>query len=362
MKLDKVQINQFRNIQDLSLTLNSHLNVFIGENGSGKSSILEAIHYLGFARSFRTNKHSNVIRRDKPNFTIFCRCSDDQNLINLGIHRTSDNQCTVNINGQKSKKATDLVSQLPIQIFTPQSSDLLLGSPKLRRKYLDWALFHVEQSFNIDAQTYTKALKQLNALYRNNGLDDTNKQYWMRLVADKGERLTEYRSSMLDNGLIELINSNLKTFLPEFSFEISYHRGWEKGMSLAQSLEKNAVKDQRYGFVSNGPHKADVRIKSNGINAHEILSRGQLRMLVAAMQLALTEYLNQSTNKNTVFLLDDIGAELDEEKRQVFIQRLSELKSQIFITAIDKNQLNFLNNYNDKKVFHVEHGHVKEEI
>jgi DNA replication and repair protein RecF len=85
-------------------------------------------------------------------------------------------------------------------------------------------------------------------------------------------------------------------------------------------------------------------------------------MLVAAMQLALTEYLNQSTNKNTVFLLDDIGAELDEEKRQVFIQRLSELKSQIFITAIDKNQLNFLNNYNDKKVFHVEHGHVKEEI
>lgn len=363
MKLDKVQIKQFRNIQDLSLSLNKHLNVFIGENGSGKSSILEALHYLGFARSFRTSKHATVINSGKNSFTVFCRCSDrDGEAKSFGIQRTLDNSCTVNINGHKSRKATQLVSELPIQIFTPQSSDLLLGAPKLRRKYLDWGLFHVEPSFNIDAQTYSKALKQLNAIYRNQSLNHTNRPYWVSLVANIGERLTEYRQSIVNNHLITLINSNLKVFLPEFSFEISYYRGWEKGLSLAECLQKNTTKDQRYGFVSSGPHKADLRIKLRGMNAHEILSRGQLRMLVAAMQLALTEYLNFSTNKTTVFLLDDIGAELDEEKRQTFIKKLSGLNSQLVITAIDKSQLDFLNNYNDKKMFHVEHGQVTEEI
>jgi DNA replication and repair protein RecF len=362
MKLDKVQISHFRNINDLSLNAHKSLNVFLGANGSGKSSILEALHYLGFARSFRTQKHRNVISHEKPGFTVFCSTViENEKQQKFGISRFLDNSCVVNIDGLKSKRATDLASYLPIQIFTPQSSDLLLGAPKLRRRYLDWLLFHVEHSFNSDFQVFNRSLKQLNALYKNTQTEQAL-DYWKMTLCEKGEAISLIRTKLLNEHLIQLINSNLKDFLPEFSFEISYYRGWEKGYSLVEAIDKNRQRDARNGFLSVGPHKADLRIKTQGVNAHEILSRGQLRMLVAGMQLAQTQYLHQQTAKSSIFLLDDVGAELDEEKRKVFISRLNTSDTQLFVTAIDIKQLEFLENYNDKKVFHVEHGQVREEI
>jgi len=362
MKLDKVQISHFRNIDDLSLIANQNLNVFLGENGSGKSSILEALHYLGFARSFRTSKHKNVIKHDELGFTVFCSTVlQDGIQQKFGISRFSNDKCVVNIDGQKSKRATDLASYLPIQIFTPQSSDMLLGAPKLRRRYLDWLLFHVEHSFNLDFQVFSKGLRHLNSLYKRDQ-QEQSLDYWTGLLSEKGQIISDKRERLLSEHLIQLINANLADFLPEFSFEISYYRGWEKGCSLADAILKNRQRDQRNGFLSVGPHKADLRIKTQGVNAHEILSRGQLRMLVAAMQLAQTQYLHEQTAKTSIFLLDDVGAELDEEKRKVFISRLNTSDTQLFVTAIDVKQLEFLENYNDKKVFHVEHGQVREEI
>lgn len=362
MKLDKVQISHFRNINDLVFSAHKDLNIFLGENGSGKSSILEALHYLGFARSFRTHKHKNVIRHNKSGFTVFCSTMEDGiGQQKFGISRQVDDSCVVNINGKKSKRATDLASFLPIQIFTPQSSDLLLGAPKLRRRYLDWLLFHVEQSFNLDSQVYSKCLKHLNAQYKssqsNQALD-----YWTEQICKKGEAISENRENILNRRLVKLIYANLADFLPEFCFEISYYKGWEKECDLAAAINKNRPKDQRNGFLSVGPHKADLRVKIQGVNAHEVLSRGQLRMLVAAMQLAQTQCLHEQTAKSSIFLLDDVGAELDEEKRKVFVSRLSTADTQLFVTAIDSKQIEFLKNYNDKKVFHVEHGQVKEEI
>ncbi|MEP0355536.1 DNA replication/repair protein RecF [Paraglaciecola sp.] len=364
MKLDRVQISDFRNLDNLSFRPNKNINVFIGENGSGKSSILEALHYLGFARSFRTSKHKNVIQAKKNCFTIFCSSkSDDDGPPNkLGISRHRDDSCVVNINGIKSKKASDLVSCLPIQIFTPQSSDLLLGAPKLRRRYVDWLLFHVEHAFNLESSVLSKSLKQLNALYKDKGAKHQDDSYWKDLFCKQSNTITDYRQNILNNGLIPMIYSILTDFLPEFCFEISYYRGWEKELSLKQCLDKNSLKDRRNGFVSVGPHKADLRVKIGGIGAHEILSRGQLRMLVASMQLAQTLFLQTITNKPSIFLLDDIGAELDEDKRRIFISRLSQSNTQLFVTAIDINQLDFIKNYNEKTVFHVEHGHVREEI
>lgn len=362
MKLDKVQIKNFRNIDDLSLVAHERLNVFIGLNGSGKSSILEALHYLGFARSFRTHKHKNVIAHEKQGFTVFCSTvSEAGDQQKFGISRLVNDSCIVNINGNKSKRATNLVSNLPIQIFTPQSSELLLGAPKLRRGFLDWLLFHVEPSFNLESQAYKRTLKQLNSIYRSKEVDE-GIHYWNNLLCEKGQILSAHRERLLDGGFIELIKANLETFLPEFSFEISYYRGWEKGLTLIDSVLKNRHRDMKCGFLSVGPHKADLRIKTQGLNAYEVLSRGQLRMLVAGMQLAQTQYLRQQTSRSSIFLIDDVGAELDQKRRNVFISKLNTFDTQLFVTAIDIKDLDFLDNYNDKKVFHVEHGQVKEEI
>ncbi|MFT5313197.1 MAG: DNA replication and repair protein RecF [Paraglaciecola sp.] len=362
MKLDLVQIRNLRNLEDVAFQPSHSINVFVGENGSGKSSILEAIHYLGFARSFRSNKHKNVIQHQKQNFTVFCEAHAERGRLKLGLSRSTDDSFSVSVDGEHSKKVAALVSELPVQVFTPQSSDLLLGPPKLRRRYLDWLLFHVEHSFYEKANSYQKVIKHKNALLRR-GMRKSCQQseFWNMQFIQLGLQLTQYRGHILETELKPLILSNLRHFLPEFSFEISYYRGWEKDLSLEESLLKHSERDQRVGYTSIGPHKADMRIKLDGVLAHEVLSRGQLRMLVAALQLAQTQHLHSYTKKTSIFLLDDIGAELDVVKRELFIDKLLDLNAQLFVTAIEKQQIAFINKYHDKKMFHVEHGQVREE-
>jgi DNA replication and repair protein RecF len=365
MRLDLVQVSNFRNINEFSLLPSSQLNVLFGANGSGKSSVLEAIHYLGFARSFRTSKHKNVIQHDRSEFTVFGSVSTRSSSHKLGLSRKTDNSCIVSVDGIKTKSAVDLVSLLPVQIFTPQSSELIIGSPRLRRKYLDWLLFHVEPSFAKEFSIYRRCVLQVNAIYKQKSgitYSRSEQEYWLTQLSQSGERISSLRSALMSGEFLSIIKYNLAEFLPEFSFEFSYYSGWEKDHSLLESLEKNREKDRRMGFVSVGPHKADIRIKADGILANEVLSRGQLRMLVAAMQIAQAQHLFLKNEKSAVFLLDDIGAELDLQKQELFINSLIQTGSQIFITAIDKKHMGYLDQYTDKKMFHVEHGQVIEEI
>ena len=366
MKLDTVQIQNFRNIDSVSITPSESINFLFGLNGSGKSSFLEAIHYLGFGRSFRTSKHNTVVNSESDSFSVFTRCSDKGEHLKLGISRGRAENCTVSINGERSKKVADLVRQLPVQIFTPQSSDLIIGSPSLRRRYLDWGLFHVEQSFELVSNTYKRLLKHKNALLKNTvqstkDINDAQSAYWDDQLVRAGESLTDLRNAFLER-LKPHIYHYLTQFLPEISVEISYHRGWEREVDFEASIHKKKYKDSKLGFLSVGPHKADLRFKIDGVIASEVLSRGQLRMLVAALQLAETQCLMEDTGKTSVFLLDDVGAELDVSKREKFIDALLALDSQLFVTAIEKEQVKFLNKYKNKKMFHVEHGQVNEEI
>ena len=265
MLLEKVQITDFRNLSFVELHPASSINFIVGQNGSGKSSLLEAIHYLGYGRSFRTNKHRSVICHDKSAFSVFIHGENQGNEVKLGMKRERDDRVEIKINGHRANRASDLVSHLPVQVFTPQSSDLLLGSPSLRRKYLDWGLFHVEQSFYSLSSRYSKLLKNKNALLKkqaSNGssMESSQTQFWDEELARIGETITEYRKSSLE-ALQPYINANLTQFLPEFSLEISYHRGWEKDHDLRSSIALKHEKDIRYGFLSVGPHKADVRVK-----------------------------------------------------------------------------------------------------
>ncbi|MBD3585816.1 DNA replication/repair protein RecF [Salinimonas sp. HHU 13199] len=362
MKLSNLQLTQFRNIDAAHISPSHQLTVVTGKNGSGKSSLLEAIYYLGFGRSFRTKKHHSVIQHEASSFNVFASGEDEQgNIFKLGLERSREDNFRCSVNGEHSHRLSDLVSLLPVQLFTPQSTDLILGSPSERRRFCDWGLFHVEHSFNSLFQTYTKLLKQRNALLKqNSNLNAPEHAYWQQHLVATGDKLNLMREGYI-SALKPIFNRICSDFLPEFSLEISYYKGWEKEASLSESLDKKLDYDSKVGHTSVGPHKADVRFKVNGINAQEILSRGQLRMAVAALQLSQTALFSEQTSRKSIFLLDDVGAELDLDKRERFIDGLLTMDTQIFVTAIEKQQLEFVDKYNDKKMFHVEHGHVKEE-
>ncbi len=366
MHLSLVQLAQFRNFDQVAFSPCESLNIIHGANGAGKSSILEAVHLLGFGRSFRTNRQNSVVKHETNIATVFGRLTDDQGVEQkIGCTRHKSEGFEFSINGERTKKLADVVRKIPMQIFTPQSSDLIIGQPVLRRRFVDWALFHVKHGYSDLVAAYTKTLSQRNALlrnYLNKGvpIDTQQFNYWSESLGRYGNLISEARKSYL-----EAINAQVvalyRQFIPEFKIDLRYNNGWDKGTSFEDSLKAKEARDLQYGYTTVGPHKGDIKFTVNGLSAAENLSRGQLRILVSILQIAQMKMFSSLSNKSTIYLVDDIAAELDEKTREHFLDLILETKTQVFVTAIETSQFEFTNKYNDKKVFHVEHNQVNEE-
>ncbi|MBC3766636.1 DNA replication/repair protein RecF [Neptunicella marina] len=367
MQLDKVQIQYFRNIESASFQPCNNLNLFIGKNGSGKTSLLEALHYLSCGRSFRTNKFQHLIQHNHERFTLFGLLTsfnaEMERPINskIGISRNVAGVVDLKLNGDKQSRISAIAQLMPSLVFTPQSTELITGSPQVRRNFVDWGVFHVEHNYLKQISAFAKLLKHRNAILKASKFGHKQDiEYWNKQFCVVGEIVSSARKEYLD-ALRPYFSEQLTQFLPEFSIEIAYYKGWERELDLASLLSKNESKDNIYGYTTSGPHKADLKLSVNSKPVQEILSRGQLRLLASALKIAQSRLLYDKRNINCIYLLDDIGAELDANKRQLFANHLIETNAQVFITATDMSHIDFLDNFSSKKVFHVEHGQVNEE-
>lgn len=366
MHLSLVQLVQFRNFERVAFSPCKSLNIIHGANGAGKSSVLEAIHLLGFGRSFRTNRQNSVVKHSTDSATVFSRLIDDEGIEQkIGCSRHKSDGFEFSINGERTTKLADVVRKIPMQIFTPQSSDLIIGQPMLRRRFVDWALFHVKHGYADLMSAYSKILSQRNAILRNHlntgrAIDSQQFDYWTDSLCRYGNLVSDARKSYLTAINAEVV-ALYGQFIPEFKIELRYNAGWDKGIELAESLRLKRSRDLQYGYTTVGPHKGDIKFTVNGLSAAENLSRGQLRILVSILQIAQMKMFSSLSNKSTIYLVDDIAAELDEKTREHFLDLILETDTQVFVTAIETSQFEFTNKYNDKKVFHVEHNQVNEE-
>jgi DNA replication and repair protein RecF len=364
MHISELRLNQFRNFIDLHIQPSSSFNLIYGDNGAGKSSLLEAIHLLGYGRSFRTNKPNTLIHSDCSSATSFCKFDQDGDYRTLGASRKKEDGFLFNVDGEKTRRVSDIAKILPIQIFTPQSSDLIVGAPMLRRRFIDWLVFHVEHSFYGNSNAYANALLQRNALLKlcgNQGNERFLEQdVWSAIVLRHGNVITEMRKDYL-KALEFQLKRLYSEFRPDVEVELRYNQGWESSNTLEESLNNKLERDLFRGTTSSGPHKADIQFFLNGKLASEYLSRGQLRVLVSLLLIAEVKVLKQKTNKSCIFLVDDIAAELDTATREFFLDTIIAEETQVFVTAIEKQQLSFAEKYKNKKVFHVKHNHVNEE-
>jgi DNA replication and repair protein RecF len=364
MHITQLRLTSFRNFFEASINPSPSFNLIYGLNGAGKSSVLEAIHLLGYGRSFRTTKANNLIHTDADVATSFCRYVNESGEQLLGVSRNKADGFVFNINSQKTRRISDIAKILPIQIFTPQSSDLIIGAPMLRRRFIDWLLFHVEHNFYAASKAYTHAINQRNALLKMAyGKPESwfaEQDMWSSILVEQGNIISEHRKCYL-----KALNSELKAlyaeFKPDVEIDLRYTQGWEAGASLQESLDAKVSKDILRGSTSSGPHKADIQFLVDGKNAAEFLSRGQLRVLVSLLLIAEVRLLKKHTGKSCIFLVDDIAAELDIDTREFFLDTIVAEQAQIFVTAIEREQLSFAEKYNNKKVFHVKHQSVNEE-
>lgn len=359
MRLTQLQIKNFRNLENTQLTPVSGVNLIVGDNASGKTSILEAIYYLSHIRSFRTQHISDLILRHSPYLQLVATLeSTDQFLIPLGIRR-SRTKSEIRANKQPVKRVSDIAAQFPVLAIHPDSYILITGSSSQRRQYLDWGVFHVEQGFFQSWQRFKKSLLQRNAALKSKQ-DTDSCQLWNKEFSTSAHYIDKLRQQYFEK-LQPYFYTLTRQFFIDDIIEIEYKRGWPVDKDLNELLMDNIHKDRLRGYTGQGPHRAEIIIKVNGQSAQTCISRGQQKTLVALMRLAQAMQFTESTNKTCVLLYDDLAAELDAHHRHLILSVLSSMNIQLFVTAIDETQID-LSAWLVKKKFHVEHGQLKDLI
>lgn len=355
MRLSQLQIKNFRNLEKIQLTPVSEVNLILGDNASGKTSLLESIYYLSHIRSFRTQHVTDLILRQSPYLQLVAQIeTSDQQIIPLGIRR-SRNKSEIRVNKQPVKRVSEIAAQFPVLAIHPDSYKLITGSPSQRRQYLDWGVFHVEHGFFQAWQRFKKSLMQRNAALKSKQKLDVC-QLWNKEINNTAHYIDQLRQQYFEK-LKPYFNELTQQFFINDSVDIEYKRGWPVDMDLSELLEVNLQKERLKGYTYYGPHRAEVTIKVNGQSAQTCISRGQQKTLVALMRLSQAMQFTEATNNSCVLLYDDLAAELDANHRDKILTVLSKMNIQLFLTAIEKQQID-LSAWQVKKTFHVEHGNL----
>ena len=333
------------------------VNVFFGENAAGKTSILEAIHVLARARTFRGGRPEQVIRMGADFFRVTGKVSDDGlGEVFLGVERRRES-IRVRAGGQDLRSLSELAQYIPIQVINTESQRLLLDGPKVRRSFLNWSLFHVEHRYRELWRRYDRALRQRNAALRLQ--DNRLARSWEPELVESGSAVGELRAKFVST-LEGAVKPILEQWLPEVEFEIRYRSGWAAGLTLAEALDAQRGREFATGHTLSGPHRADFSVRSNGAEAQNYLSRGQQKSLVVGLLLAQVELLAVGGSRCPLLLIDDLPAELDEEHRVQVLNRVQEARAQVFVTAIERTFVPVTTT--DVRWFHVEHGDCREVI
>ncbi|MBD3669607.1 MAG: DNA replication/repair protein RecF [Gammaproteobacteria bacterium] len=359
MSLSRLTVQHVRNLQDVSLSPSSGLNLIVGANASGKTSLLEAIFLLGMGRSFRSINIRHVIAQGKDALTVFGTVDQKGRSINLGVEKHRE-RTRIRIAGEWVKSAASLAHHLPLQLITPDSHKLIEQGPRYRRQYMDWGVFHVEQSFYPNWRRFQRALKQRNAGLRR-GLSTQAMQAWNQELISAVGVIDRLRRAYIGD-LLPLAKQRIQELTDLEAVEISYQSGWKQGMEYAEYLAKSQEKDQEAGYTRYGAQRAELALRVEGMPAAERVSRGQQKLLASALRLAQIEHLRQSRGIRTVLLVDDLPAELDESRRGRFLEALRQLDTQVFVTATEASLISNREQWSDQKMFHVEHGSVAEMV
>ncbi|MEE8243599.1 MAG: DNA replication/repair protein RecF [Pseudomonadales bacterium] len=360
MAIRRLEVADLRNLASVSFDLDPHFNYFHGPNGSGKTALLEAIHLLARGRSFRGRQVSALIGHGADMLVVRAVLQAGRPVV---VSKTRAGSTELRIDGEVCGRLSDAASMLPIQLILPTVGDLVFGSPGERRGFLDWGVFHVKHGYLMALREYLAILKQRNALLKAiaagtgeaNQLESWNDQFVAKAVA-----VSEYRQSYVDE-LTPHILDVLGTLEPELDIEIGYWRGWGV-QSLDKVLGETLPNEVKFGASRSGPHRADLSLKIPGGNASATLSRGQGKILAIGLILAQARLLFETSGQHGIFLIDDIGAEIDRPHAARMLALLRDSGSQVIATStMTPDHLESALDGGSIAVFHVEHGSVNQQ-
>ncbi|MFW2178142.1 MULTISPECIES: DNA replication/repair protein RecF [unclassified Moraxella] len=381
MQLTDLQIHHFRNLTQLQLPLGG-CNVFLGQNGSGKTSILESIYLLSRGKSFRHHQPKHYIQYGFDRTTVFAKLTDpNTDSQTIAIEKAQDASTQLRLNQNSVLTQSPLAKLLPTLLFEPITLNSLETGSQARREILDWLLFHVEQNFHPTWLKYQKILKQRNSLLKQiphfaqiSQWQHQEIQAWDKELGQYAEQIHQLRQPTIE-AWQRHFSEQLAVFLPQYAdkLRLRYTVGFDSAVGLTATLAERLGQDLELGYTRMGCHRADINvmldntsIDENGHShkhsfpATDVLSRGEKKLLMLSLRLSQLPLLN-SVGKVPLVLIDDITAELDDRALGLLLSGLKQVDSQLFITSLSADIVPKLEAIwqQEVKLFHVEQGEVK---
>ena len=343
MIIDSIHLQDFRNFKDEKAVFSPALNIIIGENAQGKTNLMEAIYLTSFGKSFRTRNDQEMIRFGAD----FCRVSAafsemDADKIQVVIGR--DGKKAAMIDRRKIEKTSQLLGQVICIAFTPEDLKIVKEDPARRREFIDRELSRISRAYLEDLKTYRKALQQRNAALKEQtfrGNQDEALDIWDEILAASGAEIIERRRRFLEE--ISQVSSRIHRGITngreelQVSYSCSIPLSLQKKKireTLYETLREERSKDRERGFTGKGPHRDDLILSINEVNARKFGSQGQQRTAALSLKLAEIDIVRKTTGQNPILLLDDVLSELDVERQQYMIETLKDVQMMITTTEV----------------------------
>jgi DNA replication and repair protein RecF len=351
MSLSGLAVSNLRSIEHAELELSPGLTLIWGDNGSGKTSLLEAMFLLGRGRSFRTRNNERLIQRGKDHLRVIGRVTDAAGQTSVLGFEATQATTTARIAGRPAQSLAELSNAFPVQVIDPGVHRLVEEGGYRRRRWMDWAVFHVEPQFIDTWLRYTRALKQRNAALK---IEAGQALAWDPELARLGELIAESRHRFMTR--LQPYWQEAVIALSGLEVDLHYLRGWSQDHTLQEALTASRARDEVRHLTHTGPHRADIAVRLHGRPAREILSRGQQKLVAVAMTVAQLRLLQDLTHTTPTLLLDDPAAELDAERLQLFIAQVASLRCQLVVTSLHTESRLF---GAPERTFHVGQGRVQ---
>lgn len=366
MYIKSLYTKNFRNLNEQKVLFSPEINFIIGNNGAGKTNLIEAIYYLFLAKSFRTNISHNIINNQCTQCFLSSLLEDENGIEHiLGMSRDSKSEISVHYDGNKLNTLSELALIQSVIIIDPQVLDILSSGPTARRKFLDWGCYYHYPKFRVIYSKFIKVLRQRNKILRDKSKNrfDYEYIYWNNYFIELSEQINSFRKEYVQILNTEIF-SLLDVFFPKQNIQFELKFGHNSDYNLSDYIDRISDKEFALGCSQAGAHRADFSLKIDNKNIIEFLSRGQIKLLVCALKISQALLCYKYTNKKNILLMDDIASELDFinlNKILNFVSRETS-KIQFFISMIDENILDKINIKDscNLEVFKIDRGGVEE--
>jgi DNA replication and repair protein RecF len=350
MSLAEFSLSNIRCLKQADLSLHPGHNLIWGSNASGKTSLLEAVFLLGRGRSFRTRSSERLIRHGEPLLRVVGKL-DTAPPLPLGIEVSRKDGTVAKVGGAFVQSLAELSRAFAVQVIEPGAHKLIEEGAQRRRRWMDWAVFHVEPNFIDVWSRYGRVLKQRNTALR---LAPDQASVWNPELIRLGEQISQLRRDFMVR--LQPYWGRAIRALTDLDVELYYSQGWAADVSLGEALAASRDRDASRGITHAGAHRADVVVRLEKGLARETLSRGQQKLVAAAMTLSQLNLIRELTGTLPTLLLDDPAAELDRNRLARFVDQVRQLQCQLIVTSLSPEISLF---GQPDKVFHVEQGELR---